>query len=250
MDSASAFHWKSAAASHPGLIRAVNEDAFLDQPERGIWSVADGMGGHSFGQMASRTVVEQLGGLPVCDSLATLAAEARQRLQAVNRQLRTEARMRRVPVIGSTVAVLLSHGNQCGCLWAGDSRIYLRRDGALTQLTRDHSQAEEFKALYGTELPNRNVITRAIGAAETLDLDYKAIDVNDQDIFLLCSDGLSNEVAPEGLLTALACASCRQAAEALVDMALRQGGRDNISAVVVHAWKLDLDDRTVVNPVL
>lgn len=250
------FQWTSAFCSHAGLVRRKNEDACLDLPERGIWAVADGMGGHAFGDFASGSVIDALSNVEPPASLEQFAADVRNRLQHVNRQLRTEAQLRDVPVIGSTIAVLLAHDRRCCCLWAGDSRIYRYRDSALKLLTRDHSQVEEFRAMGNSaakgahlHLP-RNTITRAVGAADTLELDEETLDVNDGDIFLLCSDGLSNEVSELEMRYTLITGNCRQASEALVDMALDHGGRDNISAIVARAEDLYSGEKTVLNPAL
>lgn len=238
------------------MIRQKNEDAFLERPQRGIWAVADGMGGHAFGEVASRMIVDALEQLAPADNLAHLQVTARDRLQTVNRQLRAEAAQHGVQIIGSTVAVLLAHGRGCGFLWAGDSRIYLYRHGRLMPLTRDHSQIEELRALGGAAAEEallhapRNLITRAVGADDTLDLDEGNLEVEDGDIFLLCSDGLSNEVAENDIARVLSGGDCRQAAATLIDMALQAGGHDNITAVVVRAEDLYSAEKTVVNPSL
>lgn len=253
---ATKFQWTSASLSHVGLVRTINEDAYLDQPERGLWVVADGMGGHTLGDFASRSIIESLNNLPAPNTLATYAADARDRLQTVNHQLRAEADLRHVQIIGSTVVVLLACDRYCTYLWAGDSRIYLYRDGSLRQLTRDHSQVEELKSisnLVSDAILNhaaRNLITRAVGAADTLDLDEETMEVKDGDMFLLCSDGLSNEVSEQEMRRVLVPGNCRQASEALIDMALMRGGRDNISVVVVRAEDLHSSDKTVLNPAL
>jgi protein phosphatase len=250
------FRWTSAARSHVGLVRKINEDACLERPERKLWVVADGMGGHTLGDVASRMVVEGLETLPDPDSLAHFVASARDRLQEVNRRLLKEAAIRDARVIGSTVVVLLAYDRYCTCLWAGDSRIYLCRSGQLRQLTRDHSQVEELISM-GTLNPDdalnhpaRNLITRAVGAAETLDLDEETLGVDDGDVFLLCSDGLSNAVDEQEMRAMLIPGDCAQAARALLDLALQQGGRDNISVVVVRAEDPDSTDQTVLNPAL
>src|SRR5215475_10172157 len=188
-DGGSPIRWTSAARSDVGLVREVNEDACLDQPQRGLWAVADGMGGHTVGDFASRIVIEALSAVPPPDSLESFVAEVRGRLQAVNRQLRAEAGARKAATIGSTVAVLLAYDRYCGCLWAGDSRIYLYRNGRLRLLTRDHSQAEELKArgVVATEdalhRAVRHGITRAVGAVERLDLDAEVVEISDGDMF-------------------------------------------------------------------
>lgn len=256
MTCATQFRWTSASRSHVGLVREINEDACLDQPERGLWAVADGMGGHAVGDFASRMVVETLSNVPSPNSLENFLADARERLQTVNQRLRAEAAIRNVQRIGSTVVVLLACDRYCGYLWAGDSRIYLYRNGRLRLLTRDHSTVEELKsrghltAEDAVHHPAQNLITRAVGAVDTLELDEEIVEVHDGDIFLLCSDGLSNEVSEQEISSALTPGSCRQASEALVDMALKRGGRDNISAVVVRAEDLYTSDKTLLNPAL
>lgn len=250
----SRFRWVSAARTHVGLVREHNEDACLDRPERGLWAVADGMGGHARGDFASRLVIETLERLPAPDSLEHFVAAARQGLQAANRQLCQEASDRGVPIIGSTVVALSACGGQCAYLWAGDSRVYLFRQGRLILLSRDHSQVEELMAQgclspeAARHHPARHLITRAVGVAAELELDAGTLAVRDGDIFLLCSDGLSNELSEAEMAAALAGGDCRQAAESLVDLALRQGGRDNVTAVVARADDPDTTDRTVLNP--
>jgi protein phosphatase len=237
-----------------GLVREINEDACLDRPERGLWAVADGMGGHSLGDLASRMVIDALDQLPLDNDVLKCLNEARRGLQTVNSQLRIEAATRNARIIGSTVVVLIACDTYCGYLWAGDSRLYLFREGRLKLLTRDHSQVEELRAsgeLSDADLvnhPARNLITRAVGGADTLDLDEETIQANDGDLFLLCSDGLSNMLSDDEMRSVLVPGDCRHATELLIDMALERGGRDNISAVVVRADDLHSTEKTVLNP--
>ena len=244
--------WTSAARTDVGLVRSRNEDACLAQPQRGLWAVADGMGGHAFGDLASGAVVDALASLPAPASLADFVALARERLAQVNEALRLEAHTRQVPVIGSTVAALLACGIEAACLWAGDSRIYLWRQGRLQQLTRDHSTLEALKE-QGNDLAaaaaSPNMITRAIGAADTIAFDVAPLTVRDGDIFLLCSDGLSTPVEEGAITAALAPGDCARAADELIALALANGGRDNITVVVVRVDDPS-GDKTVINPAL
>jgi protein phosphatase len=248
------FQWTSASRSHVGLVRKVNEDAYLDRPELGLWAVADGMGGHSVGDFASRRVIETLSEVSSRNRAESFVAATRERLQAVNQELRAEAATRNVETIGSTVVVLLACDRHCRYLWAGDSRIYLSRSGRLKLLTRDHSVLQELKSRgYITSAdalarPAQHGITRAVGAADILDLDEEVEEVTDGDIFLLCSDGLSNEVSEEEIGSALLSGNCRHASETLVEMALKRGGRDNISAVVVRVNDVFSSEKTLFNP--
>jgi protein phosphatase len=250
------FRWTSASRSHAGRVREVNEDACLEQPERGLWAVADGMGGHALGEFASRLAIRSLIDLPAPQSLEQYVADANQRLQGANRRLRAEAALRDVPVIGTTIVALLASGRHCACLWAGDSRIYLYRAGRLRLLTRDHSHVEAARSRRPRNSdetlhrPPSNLITRALGAADTLEIDRGTVDVVDGDVFLLCSDGLSNEVTELAIERALLPGNCRRASQALLDLALQAGGHDNITAVVVRAEDLYSPDRTAMHPVL
>jgi len=244
--------WTCAARTDIGLVRSRNEDAFLAEPQRGLWAVADGMGGHAFGDVASGAVVEALAGLPAPGDLAGFVASARARLGEVNEMLRAEARARQVPVIGSTVVALLACGLDTACLWAGDSRIYLCRQGRLQQLTRDHSQLEALRERGGdlaALAASPNMITRAVGAADTIEFDVATLRARDGDIFLLCSDGLSTPVEEQAIQAALAPGDCARAAQELVALALAAGGRDNITVVVVRVDDVSAD-KTVVNPAL
>jgi protein phosphatase len=227
--------WSSAARTDIGLVRKRNEDSLLDRPGRRLWSVADGMGGHAYGDVASTMVVDAL--------------------DALNGALLAEAAARQVDVIGSTVVVLLASGRTAACVWAGDSRIYLCRGGGLHQLTRDHNQFEDLQvrknmsAADAMAYPGASMITRALGAAQVLEPEAVEVQVSDGDVFLLCSDGLSNMVRPDAIYAALAGGDCRQAADKLIALALANGGNDNISVVVVRADDVETD-QTVMNPAL
>lgn len=266
----SCFCWSSATLSDVGLVRRLNEDACLDQPERGLWAVADGMGGHACGGTASRMVVDALAAIAPSPSAAPaqapttapaagldlLVAAIHAQLALVNRQLRAAAGNHGA-IIGSTVVVLAAVDDDCAVLWAGDSRLYLVRAGSMVQLTRDHSQREARRTAsdgapgdpgspHAPALPN--VITRAVGAADLLALDEIRFTAQDGDMLLLCSDGLTNVVTDSEIHRILLSANCRYAAQALVALALQHGGRDNISVVIVSAEDCCSADKTVLNP--
>jgi protein phosphatase len=250
LQSASSFRWTSASRSHPGRVRQVNEDACLDQPEHELWAVADGLGGHSMGEFASRLAMRSLMDLPTPASLEQRVKTTQERLREANRQIRAEALRCGIPIIGTTIAVLLAAGRRCACLWAGDSRIYLYRAGHLRQLTRDHSHLEAARSRHISSSddtpirPRANLITRGLGCDDTLELDQVTIELLDGDTFLLCSDGLSNEVSELSIEQALLPGICTLACDALIDIALQSDARDNITAVVVDAEDLSSPDRT------
>ncbi len=227
----------------------------LELADRGLWAVADGMGGHAAGDFASAAVVNALAGItgrPA--SLGALVGEVRQQLEGVNRALNREARERGQQVIGSTVVVLMLSGRHAVALWAGDSRAYLYRQGELTQLTRDHSQVEELvsRGLLTPEQaehhPASNIITRAIGVSGQVELDSQMYELAEGDSFLLCSDGLYRELSPDEMQEHLGSGDCQQACKALVDAALARGARDNVSVVVIRVVDAEQITRTHYNP--
>jgi protein phosphatase/serine/threonine-protein phosphatase Stp1 len=227
----------SAGATHAGAVRKRNEDAFVELPESGLWAVADGAGGHGAGDVASAAIADALAGIPPHLGAAELLAQVRLRLAGVHAALQAHPGPGgRTPA--STVVALLARSGHFALLWAGDSRGYLLRAGALTRLTRDHSLVQELVdagALSEAEAerhPQANVITRAVGAPGELVLDKVSGPLHAGDVFLLCSDGLFKEIA-EAEIAALLGAG--QGPEALLAEALRRGARDNVTAVAVRA---------------
>ncbi len=246
--------WYSAARTHVGRVRKLNEDACLELRDLGLWVIADGMGGHAAGDVASQLVVDTLRKVNSPNSLGDFLDDVRNALQVVNQSLAEEAVRRQTQIIGSTVAALLVYENHCVSLWAGDSRIYLYRDNQLRQLTHDHSQVEELIARGlldrkdATNHPLSNAITRAVGVAENLELDAEMLEVQQGDIFLLCSDGLYNEVGVKDIEDVLASKDCNEAAERLLQAALDHGARDNVTVIVAQAVVNDQITKTVFNP--
>ncbi len=245
--------WQSAAELHGGYVRKENQDAVLNRPDLHIWAVADGMGGHAAGAAASRLVVDSLDIRDRSGSLADRVAAVTANLHAANRQLVTKARTGGQGLSGSTVAVLLAHRDQGVVLWVGDSRVYRYRDGELQQLTHDHSQLEELieRGLVdrstAKDHPAAHVITRAIGAAATLEPDTISIAIRAGDSFLVCSDGLYNEVDDGRIAAALAKGNCARCARTLLELALASPARDNLSFVVACAY-LEDEAKTAINP--
>ena len=235
--------WRSAARTDTGKVRARNEDAFLALPEQGLWAVADGMGGHQNGALASRLIVEQLAELPAEGGLQQRLGRLRQCLHGLNRHLSqalTVTAERPDTVIGSTVVALLVEGARAACIWAGDSRCYLWRGGRLYQLSRDHSLRQQLIDEQGlapqeaARHPAAHALTRAIGASEALQLEILELDVLPGDAFLLCSDGLYQGLAADELSAALNLPSPHLAMNRLFQQALDGPARDNLSAVVIR----------------
>jgi len=222
---------RSAARSHAGCVRALNEDAVLDRPDIGLWAVADGMGGHNAGDVASRAVLQELG---------SQAASVGDRLQRANRRLLLHAAQTKSGPIGSTVVALEIQAPHYTCFWVGDSRAYLIRDGRLTRLTRDHSAVQELidagriTSAEAAQHPQSHVITRAVGAEQTLAVDSRAGSIEANDTFLLCSDGLSNVLREDELAEVASMADLEAAAETLLARALRRQASDNVSVVLIR----------------
>ncbi len=244
-----ALRWRSAAATHVGTVRTVNEDAYLDRPEIGLWLVADGMGGHHAGDVASRMIVESFDDMPTPHDRDQFLEAILDRLQSVNGELQRFAAENGASVVGSTVALLFGFGGQASCLWAGDSRVYLVREGRLQQLTRDHSKVEELVSLGLVDRedadahPVGNVITRAVGAAESLAIDVVSHELQAGDCYMLCSDGLNKTVSDAEIVDILQQNSCAEAPKALLYRALDHGARDNVTAIVVH-----IEDDEAIEP--
>jgi serine/threonine protein phosphatase PrpC len=219
-----------------GLVRSNNEDSYLTDPDRSLAIVADGMGGHAGGEVASKITVETVSDfLAGADSLWPFGRLARERtrlvdaIRAANRRVReTAARDASLGGMGTTVVVLWVRGRKAHVAHVGDSRIYRYRAGELTQLTRDHSWPSEETAM-------RNVLTRAVGAEEDVEIDYRLLDVARGDVFLLCSDGLTRPVGDEGIVAALRQSKDGEEASArLIELAKSNGAPDNVTVVLVY----------------
>ncbi len=237
------FSWNSASRTDTGVLRRINEDALLERPDIGLWVVADGMGGHDAGDAASSLIIELLDGFLTCPRLSAKVEQLESRLMEVNKRLQKLSRDHGGQTIGSTVAVLLIHGTLALCLWAGDSRIYRFRDGRLEKLIQDHTLVEEMvkQGLLDPEKarkhPQANLITRAIGAMDPLYLDMEIYELEDQDIFLLCSDGLDKEVSVDEIEAAMAQTPIAELANSLVNLTLSRGARDNTTTIGLQVHK-------------
>jgi len=245
----------SAGSTHPGRVRQVNQDAYVALPELGVWVVADGVGGHQRGDVASKAVVDAIATLASPIRPDNLTEAVRHKILSVNRQL-VQVAQDSSPgtVIGSTVAALVVEGHQCVCLWAGDSRVYGFRGGKLSRLTRDHSQVEELveqgqlSAAEAMQHPEANVIYRAVGQSEDLEVDAIVYDIHYRDKFLLCTDGLTKELGDKEIAAVLANGDCHQNCRDLMARALGRECRDNIAIVVVDIDPPLDNDKTISVP--
>jgi serine/threonine protein phosphatase PrpC len=232
------FKFLSVARSHVGHVRAINEDAYLNKPEQGFWAVADGMGGHQRGDVASAELVGELSRVGAFTSAYAFRDAVTAAIARTNGSFFARAGEE---TMGSTIVALLAHNGHYACLWAGDSRAYLYRHGALRRLTRDHSLVQNLVDA-GTLSPEEasshhqaNIITRAVGAHRVVALDDVCGPIQPGDRFLLCSDGLHGQVSDAHIAEIMRRAPLEWAANALVERALAAGGSDNITAVLIAA---------------
>jgi PPM family protein phosphatase len=236
-----------------GKVRTSNEDAFAASAKQGVFLVADGMGGHAAGEVASQiaaTTVEEVIAIQR-NSAASPESIMRRAAQEANTRI-YEAQRRRPEYagMGSTLTVISFREACYYVAHVGDSRAYLLRDGNLEQLTRDHSlvwQLLERGVLAKHELPlhpQKNLITRSIGPHPEAEIDVERGEAKEGDIYLLCSDGLTDVASDEAIRVILADAgkTPQQLCDALVDAALDGGGPDNVTAVVVRLDSGDSQD--------
>jgi len=238
-----------AARTDVGSVRAVNEDGLLADPP--VWLVADGMGGHAFGDRASATLVETFGGLtgdqPVTRDLIVEAVDASN--EAIGDLITGDDPPG--TVAGTTLAgIALVRAEDGEPLWmvfnVGDSRVYAWIDGRLQQVTVDHSAVQELvdqgrmTRAEAERSPVRNLITRAVGSHDEVAADEWLLPVSAHQVFLICSDGLTKELDDDAIDAVLRLAhedggGVDRAADALVAQALASGGRDNVTVVVIEA---------------
>ncbi|MBN1192225.1 MAG: Stp1/IreP family PP2C-type Ser/Thr phosphatase [Coriobacteriia bacterium] len=229
-----------AGDSHVGLVRSGNEDAFLVAPP--LFAVADGLGGHHAGEVASSTAIDTL------LEAAPRAADAKSLGRAVRRAntaviQAAESGLGRSGM-GTTLTAAMVDGTRIAVAHVGDSRAYLLHFGELQQLTQDHSMVADLvrqgqlTAEESRHHPNRSVITRALGSDPNMLVDTFEIEAADGDRLLLATDGLTSMVDDDRIEQALGSEPTPQAAvDALVDSALTAGGHDNITVVVVDIGK-------------
>lgn len=228
-----------SAKTHIGRIREINEDCILALPDEGIWLVSDGMGGHEAGDFASQTIVDAVATIPHGLGPAERMRWVRGAIHRAHDRIRGEAERRGAGTIGATVVVLILTETKFVAFWAGDSRLYLLRDGQLQLLSVDHSAVAplvEDGLLTWDEaelLPGSNVVTRAVGVGDELELSKIRGDVAPGDRFLVCSDGLSRYFGLAELARVLGSEPLETVIESLIERALGSGGEDNISCIVV-----------------
>jgi serine/threonine protein phosphatase PrpC len=232
--------WSSHAISNVGKVRKHNEDSMLERPEIGLWVVADGMGGHAKGDVASQMIVESLKKVHEGTSLPNFIDDIEDRVTEVNKKLVEIARESKKRItIGSTLVMMHTRGKYCVYVWAGDSRLYRLREQKMLQVTTDHSQVEQYveQGLITREEalvhPHGNMITRAVGATEELFLDMDIQEIKKGDRYMLCSDGLTKHITDPEIGEFLKKGNTEECCKDFIETTLTRGAGDNVTCIVV-----------------
>jgi serine/threonine protein phosphatase PrpC len=230
---------RHSAITHVGRVRKVNEDSILALPDQQVFVVADGMGGHAAGDVASQMVVDAVAALPLESDPRDQMRALRDAVQSAHHSILSEIASQGHGTMGATVVALMISGSHFVCFWAGDSRLYRLRGGEIELLTADHSVVGALVAAgqvswdEAEHHPQSNAITRAVGVGDVLELDKIRGDVAHGDRYLLCSDGLNKYAGFDTLQRALTGAPIETVTDKLLSIALEGGGADNISIIVV-----------------
>lgn len=235
--------WLFEYRTDAGRVRELNEDACLCNPELGLWVVADGMGGHSCGEVASALAIDSIEkGIISGESLSDAVQQAHLDILA------EAGRGNGADGMGTTVVALKDHGEEFSVAWVGDSRGYVWDDatGRLSQITQDHSLVERLlssgliSADEAKSHPQRHLITQCLGSKELerVKVEEVILDWQPQQVLLLCSDGLTEELTDNDMQTIFSAqADLEKSADRLLRMALNKGGQDNISIILVQSPK-------------
>ncbi len=228
----------SVGGTHVGRVRTNNEDSYVVRPEIAFWAVADGMGGHDKGEWASAALTEAAEALVLPADFDTACTAIAAMIHGANARIHQEATQRGIQM-GSTFVALHFNGIAFALFWVGDSRGYVLRDGVLHQLTRDHSQVQAMvdRGLIRPEEaaghPMSHVLARAVGAQGEVEVDVVVDEARPEDVFLLCSDGLTNRVSDAEIAAALDGQDPQDALDRLIALTLDRGAPDNVTAIIV-----------------
>jgi len=238
---------RAAAATDVGLRRRINEDRYALAPELGLYLVADGMGGHTAGQVASELAADAaLQAIRALEGAsASLAEKLRYAVASANRAIYTTARDRpELAGMGTTLVCLLAGEGRAALAHVGDSRAYLVRGGRIRQLTDDHSivgellRRHEISEDAAREHPHRHVLTRALGVRRAVEPDLAELTPAPNDLFVLCSDGLTNHVEDAEIAKTVSEGDdLQESCERLIDLANGRGGEDNTTLLIVRCEK-------------
>jgi len=248
--SPTSFQISSHGVTHTGHVRSKNEDSILVHADEHVWIVADGMGGHHAGDFASQTITNNISLFKEHPSLDDSILLLEENILNSNSIIRKKSfKLGRNATIGSTVVCIYIWQNLLFTFWAGDSRLYRYRDDKLERLTEDHSYVEELvrmgkiEARDAEEHPAANVVLKAVGIDDRLTMDFEYFEIRENDIYIICSDGLYKDL-DEGNIAPIIGANSEdmiKLSEELLSSSLDAGGTDNTSIITLRAYQKEDD---------
>jgi serine/threonine protein phosphatase PrpC len=244
------FQISSHGVTDTGHVRSKNEDSILVHDDENVWIVADGMGGHHAGDFASQTITNNLSLFKQHASLDDSILLLEENILNSNAIIRKKShKLGRNATIGSTVVCVYVWRNLLFTLWAGDSRLYRFRSNHLERLTEDHSYVEELvrmgklEARDAEEHPAANVVLKAVGIDDHLCIDFDYFELQDEDVYIICSDGLYKDLEENKIEPIIEAHSenMNELSEALLEASLNAGGTDNTSIITMKICKKEDD---------
>jgi serine/threonine protein phosphatase PrpC len=235
--------WYSFSVSDVGKKRSVNQDSIFADDSQNIWVVADGMGGHRDGDKASQAIVKFFADTEFSNIMSERVVQIEKNVRALNTELQNYSTNHlNGQLIGSTIVIFTVCQGICATIWAGDSRCYKVNNNKISQVSWDHSYVDELLRA-GHMVPEEaatsklsNVITRAVGAHPDLYFDHVISSYSDEDTFLLCSDGLTNELTDKAINSYIGQYGCSQESiDKLLEQTLEHGARDNVSIILISS---------------
>ena len=248
--SSTSFQIYSHGVTDTGHVRTRNEDSILVHDDENVWIVADGMGGHHAGDFASQTITNNLSLFKQHASLDDSILLLEENILNSNAIIRKKSfKLGRNATIGSTVVCVYAWHNYLFTFWAGDSRLYRFRDGKLERMTEDHSYVEELvrmgkiEAKDAEEHPAANVVLKAVGIDDNLCMDFDYYEMQPDDIYIICTDGLYKDLDEEKLTPIIAShlEDMTELSEALLAASLDAGGTDNTSVIAMKICQKEAD---------
>ena len=239
------FQISSNGVTHTGNVRSKNEDSILVHADENLWIVADGMGGHHAGDFASQTITNNLSLFKQHASLDDNILLLEENILNSNSIIRKKSlKLGRNATIGSTVVCVYVWSNYLFAFWAGDSRLYRYRENTFERLTEDHSYVEELvrmgklEARDAEDHPAANVVLRAVGIDDHLCMDFEYFELQDEDIFIICSDGLYKDLEEEKIAPIIESnpQDMTELTASLLSSALNAGGTDNTSIIAMKIY--------------
>jgi len=248
--SPNSFQVSSHGVTDTGHVRTKNEDSILVHDDENVWIVADGMGGHHAGDFASQTITNNLSLFKQHASLDDSILLLEENILNSNSIIRKKSfKLGRNATIGSTVVCVYVWDNFLFTFWAGDSRLYRYRNSTLERLTEDHSYVEELvrmgkiEAKDAEEHPAANVVLKAVGIDDNLRMDFDFFEMQEGDVYIICSDGLYKDLDEERLVPIIEShlENMTELSENLLASSLDAGGTDNTSIIAMKICQNEAD---------